>query len=348
MNIPFSEISIINLNELFYTGQLPESQKIELKKQISTSNNGKLDNKEFAKDVSAFANSTGGFLIIGIDEKLKEICGTSLIIGNQKIEDWIANVLNDLIDKTINYELKILALDETDEIGIIILNIENGKDKPYYVMVDKKPIPYIRKGTSVFLAKPADLKEMYYSKSKEAKINQIAKGKNIQQVGQNFGKIINTSKIQNVTEVKYNPAEHITDAQAKLIKDKVDEIVKINESTEKTSTAKLYMQTWLSIKNKFNVTKYTLLPKEKFEECMTWLQGQIAYNHRPKLRKANNPEWKKQIYTAIYSKIRNKKMSKQDLYDYAYEKLNLKKPISSLKDLSDTRLKKLYQHLFSN
>lgn len=348
MNIPFSEISIINLNELFYTGELSESQKVELKKQISTNANGKLDNKEFAKDVSAFANSTGGFLIIGIDEKLKEICGVSLKIGNQKIEDWIANVLNDLIDKTINYELKILALDETDKIGIIILNIENGKNKPYYVMVDKKPIPYIRKGTSVFLAKPADLKEMYSSKTKKGKISQIAKGKNIQQIGQNFGKIINTSKIQNVTEVKYNPTEHITDSQAKLIKDKVDEIVRINESTGKISTAKLYMQTWLSIKNKFNVTKYTLLPKEKFEECMTWLQAQIAYNHRPKLRKANNPEWKKQIYTAIYSKIRNKKMSKQDLYDYAYEKLNLKKPISSLKDLSDTRLKKLYQYLFSN
>lgn len=348
MNIPFNEISIINLNELFYTGDLSENQKIELKKQISINNNGKLDNKEFAKDVSAFANSTGGYLIIGIDEKLNEICGTSLKLGNQKIDDWIANVLNDLIDKTINYELKILSLDETDEIRVIILSIENGKDKPYYVMIDKKPIPYVRKGTSVFLAKPADLKEMYSSKSKRGKINQIAKGKNIQQIAQNFGKIVNTNKVQNVTEVKYNPAEHITDSQAKLIKDKVDEIVRINESTGKTSTPKLYMQTWLSIKNRFNITKYTLLPKEKFEECMTWLQSQIAYNHRPKLRKANNTEWKKQIYKAIYSKIRDKKMSKQDLYDYAYEKLNLKKPISTLKDLSDTRLKKLYQYLFSN
>lgn len=348
MNIPFSEISIINLNELFYTGELSESQKVELKKQISTNNNGKLDNKEFAKDVSAFANSTGGFLIIGIDEKLKEICGTSLIIGNQKIEDWIANVLNDLIDKTVNYELKILALDETDEIGIIILNIENGKNKPYYVMVDKKPIPYIRKGTSVFLAKPADLREMYFSKSKEAKISQIAKGKNIQQVGQNFGKIINTNKVQNVTEVNYNSNEHITDSQAKQIRDKVNEIVKINENTGKLNTGQLFKQTWTGIYNRFGITKYTLLPIEKFEECMSWLQSQIAYEHRPKLRKSNKPEWKKQMYKAIYAKIRNKNMSREALYDYAYEKLNLKKPINSLKELSDTRLKKLYQYLFNN
>ena len=354
INKPLKEVSIIDFNEMFYTGQLEESQTIELKKQLSLSNNGRPDNKEFAKDITALSNSEGGFLIIGVDEEQEEICGASLKLGNQKIEDWIANVLNDLVDKTIKYELKILYTSENNEEGIVIIEVFKGEDKPYYVLINKKPIPYIRKGTSVFTAKPSDLREMYATKKVSKKITkntikQTAKGKSVQQIGQNFGKIINTQKVQNVTEVKYEGEKHITSQQAKAIKDKVDEIVQINLKTGKHQTPqKLYQRTWSGLKNKFKIPKYTLLEKERFDECMQWLQSQIAYNHRPKLRSTNKEEWRKEMYKAIYTKSRSKNMEKEDLLEYAFQKLGLKKPISSLKDLSDTRLNKLYRYLYSN
>lgn len=313
INKPVNEITIIDINQLFYTGQLRESQSVELKRELSLDKNGKPENKEFAKDVTAFANSQGGYLIVGIDEKKEIIEGVSLKVGNQKIEDWITNVLNDLVDKSIKYELNILQTEESGEIGIIVMEISEGADKPYYVIIEKKPIPYIRKGTSAFPAKPSDIKEMYSSKQDETKqdvkIQQKAKGNKIQQIGQNFGKIINTNKVQNVTEVKYNEQLHITDQEAKQIKDKIDEIVEINDKAGRFKTSesksKFYAKTWSDLKNKFSVTKYTLLPKEKFNECMKWLQTQIAIKHRPKLRSQNNAEWKKQNYGAIYAKAQN-------------------------------------------
>ena len=38
-------------------------------------------------------------------------------------------------------------------------------------------------------------------------------------------------------------------------------------------------------------------------------------------------------------------MSKEELYLFATEKLALKKPLTSLKELSDTRLEKLYKYI---
>ena len=186
----------------------------------------------------------------------------------------------------------------------------------------------------------------------KVEIKQSAKGKRVQQIGQNFGSIINTEKVQNVTEVLYDKESHITDQQAKRIKDKVDEIVSIHDKAGKLKTSdnkgKFYAATWNSIKNRYGVTKYTLLKKEDFEDCMKWLQTQVAFIHRPILRKHNNSEWRNSMYSSIYARSRSEwNMDKQQLYQFVEEKLNLKKPIISLKDLSDVRLKKLYAILFS-
>jgi hypothetical protein len=355
LNKQISEITFKDLNELLYLKGLTESQTIELKKELS-GKNGTPEGKEFAKDVTAFANAVGGYLLVGIDEKKQEICGTNTIFGNQKIEDWISNVLNDLVDKTLDYRLVQILISEEENLNVVILEVPEGKDKPYYVMADKKPIPYIRKGTSVFTARPADIKEMYAvankeKEGKEIEINQKAVGKNIQQIGQHFGNVIHTNRFQQKTEVLYEPSLYITDQQAKQIKDKIDEIVDIHDKAGKFKTregkSKFYAQTWQSLRNRFGVTKYTLLPKNEFEECMKWLQSQIAFKHTPILRRSNNPEWKNKRYGAIYAKARNDwRMDKEEVYEFAFQKLKLKQPISSLKDLNDTKLNKLYKILF--
>jgi hypothetical protein len=101
----------------------------------------------------------------------------------------------------------------------------------------------------------------------------------------------------------------------------------------------------MSFKNKFNVTHYALLPKDQFDDAIKWIQKQIAIN-RQKLRKPDNEKWKTQIYSSIWAKARERGMDKPQVYDYAEKVLSLKKPISSLKELSDTRLKKLYTKLY--
>jgi hypothetical protein len=349
-------LSFKDINELYYRRQLIESQTIEIKRHLSLDKNGKPENREFAKDVCAMANAQGGTIILGIDEKAEEVTGIDVKFGNQKIEDWISNVLNDIVDKTIAIDLHLIPVNGDQSMQVVIIRIPKGKDKPYYVIVDKKHLAYIRKGSSVFSAKSDDLKAMYKealaTEQPAAMIRQQAKGKHIQQIAQNYGKIITTEKIQQVTEVLYDKEAHITDQQAKQIKDKVDEIVEIYASAGKlpdaASKGRFYATTWSGIKNRFHVTKYTLLQKEQFEDCMRWLQSQIASKHRPILRKHNNPAWKKELFTSIYAKSSNEwNMDKEKLYLFAYDKLKLKTPISSLKDLSDVNLKKLYGFLFS-
>ena len=341
-----SELTIEKINELVFIKGLVENQTIEFKKQISEKK-GRLDTNEFAKDVTAFANSKGGYLFIGIDENPKGICGMHSYLGNQKIQDWIANVLNDLVDQTLDYDLHEIPISDNSELSIFIIEVPEGNNKPYFVVNNKKHISYIRKGTSIFESKPSDLDKMYHSRQESLRsgvnIRQQAKGKSIKQIGQ----VINTNEIKKVTEVQYDPEKYVSDEQAKKIKDKVDEIVRINELagklTSKSSTGQLYAKTWNSIYKRYSITKYTLLSKVDFDDCINWLQKQIAGIHVPKLRRNDNPTWRKKRDTGIFARINELGMSKAELYQFAFERLSLKTPIFSISELKEQNLDKLYK-----
>lgn len=347
-----SSLTYKDINELLYLKKEGEGQRLDYKRELYK------DGKEFAKDVTAFANAEGGYIILGIDEKSKVVIGVSDKIGNIKIEDWIENVLNANVSETIVYEIKCIPVSfEEVPLYAMVIFIPESINKPVYVIADQKTICYIRKGGSVFYAKPDDIKKMYEKKTAiavqpEINIRQKSKGNNSIQIGINQGTIIKTQKVTKKNEVVTNPEIHISQEQAKQILDKINEIVEINEKAGLFKSTKdrgiFFSQTWTSLKNKFNVTSYHLLPKERFDEVMTWLKKQIAYEHRPKMRKGNNQEWKKSIYTAIYAKAQKELgMDKEGIYQIAYEHLNLKQPISSLKELSDTRLNKLYKFIIS-
>ncbi len=351
-NKPVDKITYKDINELLYVKQEREGQQLDYKREFYK------EGKEFSKDITAFANAEGGYIIFGIDEKEKVVNGISDTIGNIKIEDWIANVLNANTNDAIKYEIRFIPIsDEEISTYVVILCISESSNKPIYVTADQKSICYIRKGSSVFAANPVDIKKMYeksaeIKKQSLIKVNQKSKGNNNLQIGINQGTVIKTEKVTKKNEVVINPEVHISQEQAKQILDTVNEIVEINEKAGKFKTpadkGKFFAQTWTSFKNRFNVTSYHLLPKEKFDEALSWLKKEIAYKHRPKLRKADNPEWKNKIYGAIYAKAQNELgMDKSALYCYAFNKLGLKSPISSLKELSDVRLNKLYKLVFS-
>ena len=86
-----------------------------------------------------------------------------------------------------------------------------------------------------------------------------------------------------------------------------------------------------------------LLPKDKFDDAIKWLDKQIAI-FRPGLKKSDNEQWRKDMYKSIFAKARQFNI---DIYEFATEVLELKKPIDSLKELNDTKLQKLYDKIFS-
>jgi Putative DNA-binding domain len=66
LNVSFDAVSEAHLQDLVSTG-VPEGVFLEYKR--TTYGNGDADVKEYLKDVSSFANTHGGDLVIGIEEK---------------------------------------------------------------------------------------------------------------------------------------------------------------------------------------------------------------------------------------------------------------------------------------
>lgn len=171
------------------------------------------------------------------------------------------------------------------------------------------------------------------------KINQSITGDNNVQIGIN--NVIHTKKVKQVTEVVHDAINHVTDAQALQIREKITEIVDMVASNG-ASKAVVFPKEYGAFYKQFSITKYTLLPKDNFDDAMTWLQKRIVYLGKKTLRKGNPDEWRKKQYTAINTRARQLKMDREAMLTFAQQRLELKQPLESIKDLSDTRLQKLY------
>lgn len=165
------------------------------------------------------------------------------------------------------------------------------------------------------------------------KVEQTISGSHNIQVS---GDYITTQKVVRQVEVLHDPNLHITDEQAHHIKELVLDLAKDNPKIS-------YQGAYSLLYKRFKITKYSLLPREKYEEATKFLQKQIAI-YRPALRKTNNEKYRNDMYKSIHARSRQLNI---DIHEYATTVLETKTPVKSLKELSDTRLKKLYTKLFS-
>ena len=97
-------------NELENIIQEGESYKIEFKESVD---------KTFVEEVCAFANSSGGRLLIGISDSGKIVGTDTSNSARSKIQDTIRQIQSD-----INCVIEVFE-------NIIILNVPEGEDKPY-------------------------------------------------------------------------------------------------------------------------------------------------------------------------------------------------------------------------
>jgi predicted HTH transcriptional regulator len=136
--------SVIVEKELF-----GEGKHIEFKAEIPKKH------EKFLKDIIAFANTSRGKTIIGIEDETGEVIG----LGNQnpfKLSDAISNMISDACTPQINMEISPKTID-----GKTILEVEvfHGRYCPYYLAsVGKEKSAYIRvNGTS----RPADARRLH-------------------------------------------------------------------------------------------------------------------------------------------------------------------------------------------
>jgi hypothetical protein len=140
-----------------------------------------------------------------------------------------------------------------------------------------------------------------------------------------------------------NPGpEHITDEQALKVKELINELAMMSEQAGRSSS---YSQWYNKLYKRFRITSYKLILIDQLEDVVSWLKQQKAMQ-RPKLRRSNNPVWRKQYYSAIYARASELGIDKFQLYQIAYRELKLNKPVNSLKELGERNLDKLRNYLF--
>ena len=125
-----------------------ETKNVEFKREIPSKH------EKFLKDIIAFSNSTGGQVIVGIEDETCIVYG----IGEQspfKLSDSISNMIFDACTPQIEPDISIQTIEDKT---VLVINVAPGKFRPYYLVNrDKETTSYIRiNGTS----RPADARKL--------------------------------------------------------------------------------------------------------------------------------------------------------------------------------------------
>lgn len=169
------------------------------------------------------------------------------------------------------------------------------------------------------------------------------KGDNNQIAG---GDIINQINHKEVTTNRYTPdrEKNISAAQAKKLQDLVYRAAERDAGGDEKKIGRKRSKWWKMLKDHFEVPTYHDIPAHLGEHAIKWLQQQIAMN-RPKIRRTNNQAWRNDHYRGIWARSREIGMSKGEVYALVAERLG--KQVTSLKNLGERDLKKLYHMIMS-
>lgn len=116
---------------------MEESQRIEFKKSLA-------ERKEMLETISAFANSEGGEVFVGIEENkdgsVKEIVG--IRIKGKEIE----NLSNEIKQNTDPVIYPSIEVKEIEGKSVLIIEVKESRVKPVFVKIDTNPVVFKRVG----------------------------------------------------------------------------------------------------------------------------------------------------------------------------------------------------------
>lgn len=115
----------------FIDNEIEESIHLDFKSAGSLDkSDGK--KKELSKDISAFANSDGGLIIYGIDERDHKAFGLSFIDGNTFTKEWLEQLINTTIQRRIpDLTIYPVRFDSKIEQTIYVVKIPKSHDTPH-------------------------------------------------------------------------------------------------------------------------------------------------------------------------------------------------------------------------
>ena len=133
---PVTALTYEDIESLTSTGE-PESLVLDYKAYVEGADR---DRKELAKDVSAMANSSGGYIVIGVAEKqgkpVHPPCGTSRMIGQQKVEEWVEQILISNVAQRPPAVIRVVPLPGNNDNCIVVINTSVSSRAPHMVTVE--------------------------------------------------------------------------------------------------------------------------------------------------------------------------------------------------------------------
>ncbi|MEL3912873.1 ATP-binding protein [Treponema pedis] len=130
-----------------------ESRTLEYKVELPA------DSLKWIKSVIAFANTSGGKLVLGINNK-REFVGLSKETDIFKLKDSIADTIGQMCEPQVMFDV---SPETVKNVQLLVLQIYPGNATPYYIKsVGKETGTYIRLGATTRNADSAILDELYY------------------------------------------------------------------------------------------------------------------------------------------------------------------------------------------
>ncbi|MCK5197533.1 MAG: putative DNA binding domain-containing protein [Spirochaetales bacterium] len=151
-----------SIEELIKKIQLGEDSVLELKSVSIRGNKVSTpDRKDLADEFAAFGNSYNGVLVLGVDDKTKEIEGIPLE-NLDIVETFVREICNDSIDPPLNVRIVKMTLPDIQGIERPIIKV----DIPRSLFVHKSPHGYFNRiGSSKREMKPEYLARLFQQRS---------------------------------------------------------------------------------------------------------------------------------------------------------------------------------------
>lgn len=171
---PVGELIYDDIFDLVNTRQEREGYKLDFKREIGNPDKAK---KELSKDISAFANSTGGYLIIGVDKQYN-ITGIDTTIQNKPVDEWLNQVLSSNIEPQLFYhDPRVISIPESDKV-IVVIHVPESSKKPH--IVTEWNLYHLRVNDSNKTANHGQIRDMFeFSKNRTNELDAFLQKKNL-------------------------------------------------------------------------------------------------------------------------------------------------------------------------
>ena len=164
-DIPFNDVNLDAL-KLLEEHDTPESRHLEYKEELPLDD--KSQRREFCADVSAFANTDGGYLLVGIKDG-KENEGKPIVRGIAEppntdgyISD-LENIIKSGVEPNIHgINIKAIDLGESDESRIVlVISIPSSWSRPHWIGKEKSRSFCSRKSNGKYHLDITEVRQMF-------------------------------------------------------------------------------------------------------------------------------------------------------------------------------------------